>query len=499
MNLKSRIIKLLSTERLSSIDRMRLHGVQVQDEQFKLLLRGAGEYVSSRGIRSIADFQQNIPVVTYEDFSPQVDRVRSGEGGLLWNSSPTRWLAKSSGTTASASKYIPITKQYLNNCHYRAGKDVMMIFNDNFPCSKAFSGKSLTLGGSAKIDSDGTAGLKTGDLSAILIDNTPSWVSLLREPSAAVALISDFEAKVEAICKNTVSKHITSFAGVPSWNLVLMHKVLEYTGKQNLCQVWPDMSLFIHGGIAFTPYRAEYEKLIPSPDMRYMETYNASEGFFALQDDPHDSAMLLMLDYEVFYEFLPLSSLGDYSQVVSLEGVRTGVNYAMIISTSCGLWRYMIGDTVEFTSINPYKIKITGRTKHFINAFGEEIIIDNAQRALQEACLATGASISDYTAAPIFMQGTEKGAHEWLVEFSTAPSSLELFIQVLDETLQSVNSDYAAKRFNSTTLDPPKLTLARARLFVDWLAWRGKLGGQNKVPRLSNDRRLIDELLAINT
>lgn len=371
----------------------------------------------------------------------------------------------------------------------------MAVFNDNFPRSKAFQGKALTLGGSAKIDTQGVAGHKAGDLSAILIANTPPWVAMFREPKARVALIADFQQKIETICRTTVNRRITSFAGVPSWNLVLMNRVLEYTGKDNLCEVWPEMSLFIHGGIAFTPYRSQYEKLIPSTEMKYMETYNASEGFFALQDDPNDSSMLLMLDYEVFYEFLPMGSLDDPTQVVTIEGVKTGINYAMIISTSCGLWRYMIGDTVEFTSLSPYKIRITGRTKHYINAFGEEIIIDNAQRALSAACAATGASIAEYTAAPIFMEGKSKGAHEWLVEFSEAPSSEELFIKTLDDTLQSVNSDYAAKRYLSTTLNAPCLRVAPSGLFYKWLASRGKVGGQNKVPRLSNDRRYIDPLI----
>lgn len=498
MKYANHIIKLISAPRLRAIDRMRMHGAEIQAAQFEILKLGAGQYTKDYDLSTYTTFARTVPVVGYEDFSPAIDRVRGGESDFLWRNSPTRWLAKSSGTTASVSKFIPITARYLRNCHYRAGRDVMAIFNDTFPRSKAFAGQALTLGGSAKIDHDGTAGLSSGDLSAILIANTPRWVSILRQPKAEIALIADFEAKVDAICRATANRHITSFAGVPSWNLVLMNKILEFSGKQNLCEVWPDMSLFIHGGIAFTPYRTEYEKLIPSPDMKYMETYNASEGFFAIQDNQADASMLLMLDYETFYEFLPVSQLDQPDKAVPVEGVRLGVNYAMIISNSGGLWRYMIGDTVAFTSLNPYKIKITGRTKHFINAFGEEIIIENAERALQAACLATGASITDYTAAPIFMQGREKGAHEWLIEFSNAPSSVELFGNVLDKTLQAVNSDYAAKRFQNTTLNAPRLRVAHAGLFHRWMAQRGKMGGQNKVPRLMSDRTVMDELIKLD-
>lgn len=498
MNFVGQIIKLVASDRLRALDRVRGEGVAVQNEQFETLIKGAGAYLSPFDIGSYEAFRRTVPVVSYDDLAPHIKLVRDGQGEHLWQGSPTRWLAKSSGTTAAASKYIPITRRYLDNCHYRAGKDVMIVFNDNFPDSKAFTGKSLTLGGSARIDTDGGAGLRVGDLSAILIDNTPPWVSLFREPKAEVALIADFEAKIEAICRHTTHKNVTTFAGVPSWNLVLMNKVLDYTGCSDLREVWPRMSLFIHGGIAFTPYRTEYERLIPSPDMRYMETYNASEGFFAMQDDLADPSMLLMLDYEIFYEFLPMSKLGDMSAVVPLEGVEKGVNYAMIISNSGGLWRYMIGDTVEFTSVDPYKIRITGRTKHYINAFGEEVIIDNAEKALQAACGATGASVREYTAAPIFMQGREKGAHEWLVEFSVEPRCVDEFVRVLDETLQAVNSDYGAKRYQCTTLERPRLRVARRDLFRDWLAARGKLGGQNKIPRLSNDRAYIEQLLDLN-
>lgn len=489
----NKIIRTAFADRLRSIDRQRLHPLDVQREQFAILMRGGGDYMQRFGaIRSVEQFQQTVPVVDYDAMAPWVERIRHGEGGSLWSGSKTCWFAKSSGTTGTASKFIPITKQYLNNCHYRGGRDAMAVFCDNFPTSTALSGKALTLGGSSKIDCD--AGLRSGDLSAILIDNAPSWLSLIREPARSVALIPDFNEKIEAICRATVDKNVTSFAGVPSWNLVLMNKVLEVTGKSSLRDVWPNLGLFIHGGVAFSPYRAEFERIIPSDEMHYMETYNASEGFFGIQDDPTDYSMLLMLDYEIFYEFLPLSRIDDPSAAVTLEGVQLGVNYAMIISCSGGLWRYMIGDTVEFTSTSPYKIRITGRTKHFINVFGEEVIIDNAERALHSACVATGAVVAEYTAGPIFMEGQKKGAHEWLVEFSTMPSSVERFTKELDTALQRLNSDYAAKRYHDATLSMPKVVVAPGGTFYKWLQGRGKVGGQNKVPRLSGSRDYLDQL-----
>ncbi len=496
MAIINRIITTALGGRLRAIDRFKADPHGVQDKQFSLLSTNSNIYTASFGdIDSYGDFAARIPVVDYEGISPLIERVCSGEKGVLWGGSEPRWAAKSSGTTASVSKYIPINSRFLKNCHFRGGKDCVAVFTSNFPDSKALSGRALTLGGSAKLEHEG--GLLTGDLSAILIGNTPPPTSWIREPKTNVALIADFEEKVEAICRTTVGKNITSFAGVPSWNLVLMQKVLEYTGKSSIHEVWPNMSLFIHGGIAFTPYRAEYEKIFTSPDMRYMETYNASEGFFALQDDPNDSAMLLMLDYEIFYEFLPMSSFDDHSTIVPLEGVKTGVNYAMIITTSSGLWRYMIGDTVEFTSTSPYKIKITGRTKSFINAFGEELIVDNAEKAIKAACEATDTTVKEYTAAPIFMEGKEKGAHEWVVETQLSTELQAKFIEVLDNTLRAVNSDYDAKRHNNSTLNAPTVHFAPDGTFTKWMQSRGKFGGQNKVPRLSGSRDFVEQLIKL--
>jgi len=338
---------------------------------------------------------------------------------------------------------------------------------------------------------------QSGDLSSILIENTPMWALTKRVPKPETALIPDFEEKVRKICEETIDKRVTAFAGVPSWNLVMMNKILEITGKNNLLEVWPDLSYFIHGGMNFEPYREQYEKLIPSPDMRYMETYNASEGFFAIQDDPETNDMLLMLDYGMFYEFLPLKFLDHPEKAIPLAQVKKGVNYALIISNSNGLWRYMIGDTIEFTSLKPHKIRITGRTKLYINTFGEEIIIDNAEKAIHAASKETGSTVQEYTAGPVYMSGRGKGAHEWLIEFSQEPDSLEKFAEILDKTLQELNSDYQAKRSKDTTLYAPLVRSLPAGTFFKWMENRGKVGGQNKVPRLSNDRKFIEALLEV--
>lgn len=494
MPLINRLVSARLRGRLRAIERFKEDPIGTQNRQFELLSQNQNRYLAQFGdVTSYEKFHSVVPIVTYEEFSEDIDKALHGDHEAIWSGEKFRWAAKSSGTTASASKYIPINKRYLQNCHYRGGRDSLALFLSNNPHSKAVTGKGLTLGGSAKIEIEG--GLKTGDLSAILIENTPPPTSWIREPKTKVALISDFEEKIEAICKATARKNVTSFAGVPSWNLILMQRILEYTGKKSIHEVWPNMSVFFHGGIAFEPYREEYKKIFTSPDMRYMETYNASEGFFAMQDDPGDRAMLLMLDYEIFYEFIPMSSLYDHSTAVPLSEVKTGVNYAMIISTSSGLWRYLIGDTVEFTSTSPYKIKITGRTKSYINAFGEEIIVDNADRAIKSASDATGTAVKEYTAAPIFMEGKEKGAHEWIIECNIEESLKELFVETLDRTLQSVNSDYAAKRSNNATLNAPVIHFAPSGTFTKWLDSRGKLGGQNKVPRLSNDRTHLDKIL----
>ncbi len=500
MSLTTQIVNLFFAHRRGEIDFFMQHGVQVQHNQFEKLLAQARDTDFGRRhgfgkIRTPEQFAARVEVTDYEAFEGLIARSRGGEENVTWPGG-VDWFAKSSGTTGSRSKFIPVTEDGLRECHLRGPMDVVSFFAALYPRSKVFSGKTLTLGGSHRLESTGGRA-QEGDLSAILIENTPKWADWRRAPKTATALIPDFEEKVRAICAETVGQRITAFAGVPSWNLVMLNKILEYTGKDNVLEVWPEMELFIHGGMNFKPYRSQYQRIFPSEQMKYLETYNASEGFFGIQNEPGRDDMLLMLDYGIFYEFLPVSSLHDTSKAVPLEGVRTGENYALIISSCNGLWRYQIGDTVEFTSTSPYKFKITGRTKHFINAFGEEIIIDNAETALHEACEATGARISDYTAGPVYMGDRSQGSHQWLVEFSREPESLDQFTELLDKGLQRVNSDYEAKRFKNTTLLSPTLTPLPEGTFYRWMQSRGKVGGQNKVPRLYNDRTYLDQLLAL--
>lgn len=496
------IVNLLSSKRLKSIDEFRKNPVEVQEAVFKYLVDTAkgtewGKMHDFSSIKSIETFQQRTPIQDYNQAKSFIERVRQGEQNIIWPTEIT-WFAKSSGTTEDKSKFIPISEESLNNVHFQGGKDILTLYNYNNPETQIFSGKGLTLGGSHQIDKLNDKAY-TGDLSAILIENIPFWADLFRTPSQKVALIADFEEKMRKIAEEAIPENVTYFAGVPSWNMVLMKYILEHTGKSNLFEVWPNMELFIHGGVSFTPYREQYKKLFPSDSMHYMETYNASEGFFALQDDPGSNDMLLMLDYGIFYEFIPMESFFD-KQVspLTVADVKLGVNYAMVITTNGGLWRYIIGDTVEFTSLFPHKIRITGRTKHFINTFGEEIIVDNAEQAIKEACLATDAIVSEYTAAPIYMDSNAKGGHEWIFEFEKAPISMEHFTDVLDNALIKINSDYEAKRFKNITLQRPIVHVAAKGLFYEWLKQNGKLGGQNKVPRLYNARDYVEKLLELN-
>ena len=448
-------------------------------------------------LHSYENFASSSPVNTYEDLKQAIDRMRQGEKDILWPGQ-VRWYAKSSGTTNDKSKFIPVSKDGLRDTHYAGGRDAVAWYLGNNPQSSIFDGKALLLGGSHAPTYNQKNSL-VGDLSAILIENINPLVNLVRVPKKETALLSDFELKRDRIAHEAVRENVTNLSGVPSWMLSVMNRVLEVTGKDNLSEVWPNLEMFFHGGVAFTPYREQYKKLIPSANMHYMETYNASEGFFGIQNDPSDLSMSLMLDYGVFYEFIPMDEIENPNpHVLPLWGVETGKNYAMLISTSSGLWRYMIGDTVRFTSTNPYKFIITGRTKFFINAFGEELIVDNAEVGLAEACRQTGAQVLEYTAAPVFMDGEGKCRHQWLVEFAKEPEDVSLFARILDETLQQVNSDYEAKRYKDITLQSLELVVARKGLFHDWLASKGKLGGQHKVPRLANNRTHIEEMLAFN-
>ncbi|MBP3838883.1 MAG: GH3 auxin-responsive promoter family protein [Prevotella sp.] len=448
-------------------------------------------------IRSYGDFVRQVPCHTYEDLKADIDRMRHGEADVLWPGR-IKWYAKSSGTTNDKSKFVPVSSEGLKNIHYAGGTDTIALYLRNNPQSRLFSGKGLILGGSHSPNYN-MANSLVGDLSAILIENINPLVNLARVPGKQTALLGDFEIKRDRIALETLNKNVTNLSGVPSWMLSVLVRVLEVSGKKAIDEVWPNLEVFFHGGIAFSPYRQQFEEIICSPKMKYMETYNASEGFFGIQDDPSDDAMLLMLDYGVFYEFVPIRELeSPRPNIVPLEGVEIGENYAMLISTSCGLWRYIIGDTICFTHKRPYKFRITGRTKHFINAFGEELIIDNAEKGLAYACEQTGAEVNEYTAAPIFMDNNARCRHQWLVEFARHPKDLGLFGQLLDKKLQEVNSDYEAKRYKDITLQSLDIIEARKGLFDDWLRSKGKLGGQHKIPRLSNNREIIEEMLKMN-
>ena len=498
----TKIAGLIFSARQKELDRHYHDAAGLQQNVFRRLIDRARD--TEYGINHLfgsthnyEQFAQNVPVNTYEELKDDIDRMRHGEHNVLWPGS-VKWYAKSSGTTNDKSKFIPVSNEGLHHIHYAGGFDSVALYLRNNPQSRLFDGRSLILGGSHAPNYDFDNSL-VGDLSAILIENINPLANLVRVPSKKTALLSDFEVKRDRIARETMGKKVTNISGVPSWMLSVLSRVLELSGKSHLNEVWPDLEVFFHGGVSFTPYRKQYEELITSPNMHYMETYNASEGFFGIQDDPTDSSLLLMLDYDIFYEFIPMDEIdNEHPTVVPLSGIQTGRNYAMVISTSCGLWRYLIGDTVTFTSKNPYKFIITGRTKHFINAFGEELIIDNAEKGLQFACEQTGAEVLEYTAAPVFMDNHAKCRHQWVIEFAKAPDDLALFASLLDKKLQELNSDYEAKRYKDITLQHLEIIPARQNLFNQWMKSRGKLGGQNKVPRLSNSRRVIDELIAMN-
>ncbi|MDD2799480.1 MAG: GH3 auxin-responsive promoter family protein [Bacteroidales bacterium] len=501
MNLTKAIFSCFS-HRLSEIESSYARPVETQQQQLRYLLNKAkntewGKTHNFAEIKNHDDFSKQLPTQDYEDVKLIIKRMLDGESNLIWPSK-IEWFAKSSGTTNDKSKFLPVSTESLQNCHYRGAKDCLAFYSKINPESHLFGGKSLILGGSHKI-SNLINNTFVGDLSAILIQNNPFYTNWIRTPHRSVALMDEWEAKLEKIVETTFKQDVRSLSGVPSWMLVMIKRVLEKTGKSNLNEVWPNLELFFHGGVSFRPYREQYQELIPSPNMHYVENYNASEGFFATQNDIEDSAMLLMIDYGIFYEFIPFNEYAvENPKVLPLWEVETGKNYAVVITTNSGLWRYKLGDTVMFTSTKPYKIKITGRTKHHINAFGEELMIDNAEKGLLRACAQTGAKVKEYTAAPVFMSSKTKGNHEWLIEFEKLPTSMEEFCQILDKTLQEINSDYEAKRYKDMTLKKLEIVVARKNLFHDWLKSKGKLGGQHKIPRLSNSREYLDELLTLN-
>lgn len=495
------IASWLLKKRYHQIELFLKYPAEVQEEVLHQLLEIAedteiGRTYDFESIVNYESFRERVPITSYEELEPMIERTRKGEQNVFWPTS-IKWFAKSSGTTNAKSKFIPVSSEALEDCHYKSGKDLLCLYLNNNENSQLFTGKSLRLGGSKELYKDN--GSFFGDLSAILIDNMPLWAEFSSTPSNKVSLMSEWESKLKAIIHESTQENVTSLAGVPSWMLVLLNNVLQDAGKDNLFQVWENLEVYFHGGVSFVPYKEQYQNLLPRKNFRYYEIYNASEGFFAIQDRNNANDLLLMLDYGIFYEFIPMDSHNTEEQrAIPLWEVELKKNYAIVITTNSGLWRYKIGDTVRFTSTNPYRIRITGRTKHFINVFGEELIIENAEEALKRICSKTGAAIKDYTVAPIFMSGKEKGAHEWIIEFRKAPEDLEYFTEVLDNALKSLNSDYEAKRYNNITLKMPVVHAARENLFYDWLRSKNKLGGQHKIPRLSNKRDYIEELLQIN-
>ena len=474
---------------------------EVQNEVLFNLLSAAQftEIGKKYGFPSIKDydsFAESVPIQKYESIEPLIERARKGEANIFW---PTKikWFAKSSGTTNAKSKFIPVSDEAIEDCHMKAGKDMLCMYINNNEDTEIFKGKGLRLGGSRAVYEDNETYF--GDLSAIIIENLPFWADFSTAPSLKTSLMDEWEAKMDAIIEETIDEDITSLAGVPSWMLVLLNRILEVTGKKNILEVWPNLEVYFHGGVNFNPYREQYKKLIPKSDFRYFETYNASEGFFAIQDDNFSSEMLLMLDYGIFYEFIPMDEYDEEnSKAIPLQAVELNKNYALVITTNSGMWRYLIGDTVKFTSLKPYRIKITGRTKHFINVFGEELMVENAEDALKVACNKTNAIISEYTVAPIFMNGNSNGGHEWVIEFKDQPTNMQDFTNNLDDALKSINSDYEAKRYKNMTLALPKIHQAKNGLFYEWLKSKNKLGGQHKVPRMSNKRDFLEELLELD-
>ncbi len=507
MNTTQFINKLYFKQRQKAQSQYANYAEQLQMKVLRRLVSKATDtqWGHEHDYASISDYEafaRSMEVNTYEELKAYIQKMREGEKDILWPGK-TRWFAKSSGTTNDKSKFIPVTYEGLKKLHYAGARDCVSSYLAVNPKSNMFKGKSLALGGSHAPNLN-TPNSIVGDLSAIMIENNPRVINLTRVPGKKIALLSDFEEKRDKIARISMQQNVTNISGVPSWMLSVLNRILEISGEKTLDNIWPNLEMFFHGGVAFGPYREQYKKIITNDNMHYMETYNASEGFFGVQTDMTDPAMTLMIDYPVFYEFCPMDNLGDdgypldESRIVPLWGTEVGRNYAVIISTNCGLWRYLIGDTIRFTQKNPYKFIITGRTKHFINAFGEELIVDNAEKGILQACVATGAMVKDYTAAPIFMDESGHCRHQWIIEFAKTPSNLEEFSTILDRSLQAINSDYEAKRYKDITLQQLQVVPARTGLFDEWLKQKGKLGGQHKIPRLSNNRQYIEELLSMN-
>jgi hypothetical protein len=501
MEIINSILTWALKKRIVQIEYFIKHPHDVQEELRQNLLKDNknteyGKKFGFDSIQSRSEFQSKIPLVTYEQIFPYVEKMMAGEQNVLWHSKVT-WFAKSSGTTNARSKFIPVSNESMEDCHYKGGKDLLSIYINNRPETKIFTGKGLAIGGSNQINQYSKESPSYyGDVSAVILKNLPLWAQFVRTPSLDIALMDEWEAKIEKMAEATSREDVTSISGVPTWTYVLLKRILELQGKDNILEVWPNLELFVHGAVAFSPYEELFKSLIPSDGMYYLETYNASEGFFGIQDRSDSKEMLLMLDYGIYYEFIPfLERDDDHPTVLSLDQIELEVNYAMVVTTNGGLWRYKIGDTIKFTSKNPYRIKITGRTKHYINAFGEELIIENAEAAITEACLQSDALVSNFTAAPRYIGDGKKGGHEWIIEFEKKPTDADVFINALDRKLREVNSDYDAKRYKDIALELPKVHFVTNGTFHNWMKKRGKLGGQNKVPRLANTREYLDEIL----
>jgi hypothetical protein len=501
MALFNSVLTWIMKQRIHQIELFLKYPYEIQNDCFQWLISSAkntewGTKYGYNSITKLSQYKERVPISNYDEIKPFIDRTRKGEQNVLWPQE-IKWFAVSSGTTADKSKFIPVSEDSIEECHFKGGKDVLTLYCNNNPETKIFSGKGLTLGGSHTVDEFDARSFH-GDLSAILIQNMPFWAQFIRTPDLSVALMNEWESKLEQIAGITSREDVTSISGVPSWTLLLLKRILNLTEKNTIHEVWPNLEVFIHGGISFLPYADQFKKIICSANMNYLETYNASEGFFGIQDRTRADDMLLMLDYGIYYEFLPVELLDTPNPItLSLDEVKLGKNYALIISTNAGLWRYRIGDTIKFTSLNPHRIKITGRTRSFMNAFGEELMVDNADKAFEITCKKTGAVISEYTAAPVFYSEKASGAHEWLVEFTKLPDNIDYFGEVFDNALKSLNSDYEAKRYRDMILHPPILRILPEGTFYKWLKHKGKLGGQHKVPRISNDRKNLQEILSL--
>ncbi len=489
-------------KRMHQIELFMKYPFDVQNDCFNKLITEAkdtewGKFYDYKNIHNHEQFKRSVPIQDYDSLKPFIDRIRKGEQNILWNTD-IKYFAKSSGTTNDKSKFIPISEESMNDCHFNGGRDMIALYCSAYPESQLFTGKYLGLSGSLTIDKYGDYESQTGDLSALVVNNLPLWMDFFRTPDKSVLLLDKWEVKLKQIVEIAANEDVVSLAGVPSWLLILMKQLLETTGKKNIADVWPNLEVYFHGGVNFTPYKEQFKTIINKPEMNFMELYNASEGFFGIQDQHDSSELLLMLDYGIYYEFMPTNQLGTTNpKTIPLNDVELNINYVLIISTSGGLWRYMIGDTVKFTSLNPFRIQITGRTKHYMNAFGEEVTVDNADKALYLACEKAGAIINEYSAAPVYISDNSSGAHEWLIEFEKPPTSIEYFTEMLDNALKSINSDYEAKRYHNFILKSPIVKSIPQGTFYKWLSSKKKLGGQYKVPRLSNDRKVIEELFSI--